>query len=223
VVTLKGKKSMAIVLLSALGFASIGASCQGVETQASKSYDFHSIKPSNQYVRMAVPTNTFHIDGNKVEEVTEVITNPTEVAGAPPEPETVNHREDEVEEQTEPQTVSNGDYTYHKIVDDRFKSTIAIAEKYGASLYGIPESDGFMIYHDTVGTLLFMSTGAAVAELANADVIIDYFSTGNWTEYPGIVEGIHEVVETGQEVRVDLGDYIGYVITMDNGKIVVWW
>ncbi|KMJ58827.1 hypothetical protein AB685_07030 [Bacillus sp. LL01] len=224
---MKGKRSMAIVLLSALGFASIGSFCQGVETQASESYRFHSQKPSYQYVRMAIPTNTFHIDSNEVVEVTEVnvktetVVNPTEVPETPLEPETVDRKEDEVEQQ--PEKVTIGDYTYHKIDDDRFTSDIAIAEKYGANLYGIPNSDGFMIYHETEGILLSMSTGAAVAELIYADVLIDYFSTEYWEEYPGIVDGINKVVETGQEVRVDLGDYIGYVISLDNGRVIVWW
>ncbi len=222
---MKRKRGMAIVLLSALGFASIGASCQGVETQASESYQFHSKKPSNQYVRMTIPTNTFHIDSNEVEEVTEgsfqTEASPTEVAEAPPVPVTVVHNDEEVEQPAE--TVTIGEYTYHKIDDEKFTSHIAIAKKYGANLYGIPESDGFMIYHESEGVLLFMSTGAAVAELAKADLIIDYFSTEDWTEYVGIVDGINQVLETGQEVRVDLGDYIGYVITLDNGRIVVWW
>lgn len=250
---MKGKRSMAIVLLSSLGFASIGVSCQGIETQASESYQFHSKKPSNQYVRMEIPATTFLINSTEVEDVkvvTEVDTTtnatteetpteapietptkaPTETpTEAPtesptettPQTETVAHNEEEVEQATE--TVTIGDYIYHRIHDERFSSHIAIAEKYGAHLYAIPESDGFIIYHETEGILLSMSTGAAVADLANADVLIDYFSTEYWTEYAGIVEGINQVLETGQEVRVDLGDYVGYVITLDSGRIVVWW
>ncbi|MCG1021767.1 hypothetical protein [Sutcliffiella horikoshii] len=221
---MKGKRSMTIILLSALGFASIGTSCQGVDTQASESYQLHSIKPTN--VRMAIPSTTFFIDSNQAEEGTEgrteTVEKPIEAPREdPPEPDTVDHNEDEVEEQTE--TVTIGDYTYHKINDDRFTKTIAIAEKYGADLYGIPESDGFMIYHKTEGILLSMSTGAAVAELANADVLMDYFSTGDWTEYTGIVEGIKHVLQTGEEINVDLGDYVGYLISLDNGRIVVFW
>ncbi|TYS60197.1 hypothetical protein FZC74_08640 [Sutcliffiella horikoshii] len=228
---MKGKKSMAIILLSALGFASIGASCQGVDTQASGSYQFHSKKPSNQYVRMAIPSNTFSIDSNEADtnevvEVTEVSTepveNPTEAPrDEPSTPETIDHKNNDVEEPTE--TVTLGDYTYHKINDEKFKSHIAIAEKHGANLYGIPESDGFMIYHETEGILLSMSTGAAVADLTHAEVLIDYFSADAWTEYTGIVEGIQHVLETGEEVNVDLGDYVGYFIGIDNGNIVVFW
>ncbi|ART77862.1 hypothetical protein B4U37_18290 [Sutcliffiella horikoshii] len=228
---MKGKKSMAIILLSALGFASIGASCQGVDTQASESYQFHSKKPSNQYVRMAIPSNTFSIDSNEADtnevvEVTEVSTepveNPTEAPrDEPSTPETIDHKNNDVEEQ--PETVTLGDYTYHKIYDEKFKSHIAIAEKHGANLYGIPESDGFMIYHETEGILLSMSTGAAVADPTHAEVLIDYFSADTWTEYTGIVEGIQHVLETGEEVNVDLGNYVGYFISIDNGKIVVFW
>ncbi|TYS67076.1 hypothetical protein FZC76_16250 [Sutcliffiella horikoshii] len=223
---MKGKRSISIVLLSALGFASIGTACQGVETHTSESYQFHSTKPSNQYVRMSIPSNTFSIDSNKVEEITEVsaqsVENSTETPQEnPPAPETVDHKEDEVENQVE--TVTIGDYTYHKILDDRFKSHIAIAEKHDAHLYGIPESDGFMIYHETEGILLSMSTGAAVAEVEHAEVLIDYFSTEGWSEYEGIVEGINHVLDTGEEVNVDLGDYVGYFISLDNGSIVVFW
>ncbi|MGD6777761.1 hypothetical protein [Sutcliffiella horikoshii] len=228
---MKGKRRMTIILLSALGFSSIGASCQGVDTQASESYQFHSKKPSNQYVRMAIPSNTFsidssEIDSNEAEKVTEVSTKPVETpteapSEDPPAPETVDHKEDDVQEPTE--TVTLGDYTYHKINDEKFKSHIAIAEKHGANLYGIPESDGFMIYHETEGILLSMSTGAAVADPVHAEVLIDYFSADAWTEYTGIVEGIQHVLETGEEVNVDLGNYVGYFISIDNDKIVVFW
>ncbi|MEA3320321.1 MAG: hypothetical protein U9Q88_09855 [Bacillota bacterium] len=219
---MKGKRSISIVLLSALGFASIGTACQGVETEASESYQFHSTKPSNQYVRMAIPSNTFSIDSNEVKEITEVsaqsVEKPTETPREePPAAEPVDHVEDEVE------TVIIGDYTYHKILDERFKSHITIAEKHGAHLYGIPESDGFMIYHVSEGILLSMSTGAAMADVEHAEVLIDYFSTEDWTEYTGIVEGIKHVLETGEEVSVDLGDYVGYFISLDNGRIVVFW
>lgn len=226
---MKGKRSMTIILLSALGFASIGASCQGVETQASESYQFHTKKPSNQYVRMAIPSNTFSIDSievdsNEPEEVTEVSTktveNQTETPQeVPPALETVDHKKDEVIEQ--PDTVTIGDYTYHKINDEKFKSHIAIAEKHGANLYGIPDSDGFTIYHESEGILLSMSTGAAGTDSTHAEVLIDYFSTDDWSEYTGIVEGIKHVLETGEEVSVDLGDYVGYFISLDNGRIVV--
>ncbi|WP_404445012.1 hypothetical protein LG307_18360 [Sutcliffiella horikoshii] len=222
---MKGKRSMAIILLSALGFASIGASCQGVDTQASESYQFHSKKPSNHYVR----TKTFSIDTNEadtneVEEVTEVSTKPIANPAVapreePPAPETVDHKDDEVEEQ--PETVTLGDYTYHKINDEKFINHIAIAEKHGANLYGIPNSDGFMIYHETEGILLSMSTGAAGTDPTHAEVLIDYFSTGDWMEYIGIVDGINHVLETGEEVSVDLGDYVGYFISLYNGRIVV--
>lgn len=210
------------MLLSALGFASIGTACQGVETEASESYQFHSTKPSNQYVRMAIPSNTFSIDSNEVKEITEVsaqpVEKPTETPREePPAAEPVDHVEDEVE------TVIIGDYTYHKILDERFKSHITIAEKHGAHLYGIPESDGFMIYHESEGILLSTSTGAAMADVEHAEVLIDYFSTEDWTEYTGIVEGIKHVLETGEEVSVDLGDYVGYFISLDNGRIVVFW
>lgn len=221
---MKEKRSMAIILLSALGFASIGASCQGVDTQASESYQFHSKKTSNQYVRMAIPSNTFSIDNNEAEEVTEVSTqpveNPTEAPREdPPAPETVDHKKDKVEEQ--PETVTLGDYTYHKINDEKFKNHIAIAEKHGANLYGIPNSDGFMIYHETEGVLLSMSTGAAGTDPTHAEVLIDYFSTDDWMEYTGIVDGIKHVLETGEEVSVDLGNYVGYFISLDNGSIIV--
>ncbi|WP_010196551.1 hypothetical protein [Bacillus sp. m3-13] len=218
---MKGKRSMTIILLSALGFASIGASCQGVDTQASESYQFHSKKTSNQYVRMAIPSNTFSIDEAE-EASTKPIETPTEdpPKNSPaPETVTVDHKEDDVEEPTE--TVTLGDYTYHKINDEKFTSHIAIAEKHGANLYGIPYSDGFMIYHETEGILLSMSTGVAVADPVHAEVLIDYFSTDDWAEYTGIVEGIQHVLETGEEVNVDLGDYVGYFISLDNGRIVV--
>lgn len=230
---MKGKRSMTIILLSALGFASIGASCQGVDTQASESYQFHSKKPSNQYVRMAIPSNTFSIDSNEansneietneVEEVsTKPVDNPAEAPREePPAPETVDHKGNDVEEH--PETVTLGDYTYHKINDEKFKSHIAIAEKHGANLYGIPESDGFMIYHDTKGILLSMSTGAAGTDPTHAEVLIDYFSTDDWSEYTGIVEGIKHVLETGEEVNVDLGDYVGYFISLEDGMIVVFY
>ncbi|WP_226682296.1 hypothetical protein [Sutcliffiella horikoshii] len=217
---------MTIIFLSALGFASIGASCQGVETQASISYQLHTKKPSNQYVRMAIPSNTFSIDTSEVEEVTKVSTKPVENPSEapreePPAPETVDQKDDEVEEQ--PETVTLGDYTYHKINDEKFKNHIAIAEKHGANLYGIPNSDGFMIYHETEGILLSMSTGAAGTDPTHAEVLIDYFSTDDWSEYTGIVEGIKHVLETGEEVNVDLGDYIGYFISLDDGMIVVFY
>lgn len=220
---MKGKRSMVIILLSALGFASIGASCQGVDTQASESYQFHSKKPSNQYVRMAIPSNTFSIDNNEAEEVAEVSTKPVEKPTEPPRedppaPETVDHREAE-----QPETVTLGDYTYHKINDEKFKNHIAIAEKHGANLYGIPNSDGFMIYHETEGILLSMSTGAAGTDPTHAEVLVDYFSTDDWKEYTGIVEGIKHVLETGEEVNVDLGDYVGYYISLDEGRIVVFY
>ncbi|NLP52293.1 hypothetical protein [Bacillus sp. RO1] len=219
---MKNKRSMTIILLSALGFASIGTACQGVETQAIESYQFHSTKPSFQYVRMAIPSHTFSIDSNEVEEITEVSTQsvekPTETPREePPAAEPVDHKEDEVE------TVTIGDYTYHRILDEKFTSHIAIAEKHGANLYGIPESDGFMIYHEAEGILLSMSTGAAVADVEHVEVLIDYFSTEDWTEYTGLVENIKHVLETGEEVNVDLGDYVGYFISLDNGKIVVFW
>lgn len=220
---MKGKRSMVIILLSALGFASIGASCQGVDTQASESYQFHSKKPSNQYVRMAIPSNTFSIDNNEAEEVAEVSTKPVEKPTEPPRedppaPETVDHREAE-----QPETVTLGDYTYHKINDEKFNNHIAIAEKHGANLYGIPNSDGFMIYHETEGILLSMSTGVAGTDPTHAEVLVDYFSTDNWKEYTGIVEGIKHVLETGEEVNVDLGDYVGYYISLDEGRIVVFY
>ena len=226
---MKEKRSMAIILLSALGFASIGASCQGVDTQASESYQFHSKKTSNQYVRMAIPSNTFSIDNNEAdsneaEEVTEVSTkteeSPTEAPREDPSaPETVDHKEDKVGDQ--PETVTLGDYTYHRIHDEKFKNHIAIAEKYGANLYGIPYSDGFMIYSETEGVLLSMSTGAAGTDPTHAEVLIDYFSTDDWMEYTGIVDGIKHVLETGEEVSVDLGNYVGYFISLDNGSIIV--
>jgi hypothetical protein len=175
---------------------------------------------------MAIPSNTFSIDSNEVKEITEVsaqsVEKPTETPREePPAAEPVDHVEDEVENEVE--TVIIGDYTYHKILDERFKSHITIAEKHGAHLYGIPESDGFMIYHETEGILLSMSTGAAMADVEHAEVLIDYFSTEDWTEYTGIVEGIKHVLETGEEVSVDLGDYVGYFISLDNGRIVVFW
>lgn len=224
---MKSKRSMTIILLSALGFASIGASCQGVDTQASESYQFHSKKPSNQYVRMAIPSNTFSIDSSEevdTEVSTETVATTTEAPSEDSpklEPEKVDHKIDKVEEQ--PETVTLGDYTYYRIHDERFSSHIAIAEKYGANLYGIPESDGFMIYHETEGVLLSMSTGATVTDPTHAEVLIDYFSTDDWTEYTGIVEGIKHVLETGEEVNVDLGDYVGYYISLDDGRIVVFY
>lgn len=215
---------MAAVLFIAIGFASIGISCQGVETKASESFQLHSIKPFSQPVRMSIPINAPHTETivDKEEDLTTEINVKSEedITQEPAEAETIENKE--VMEQSV-ETVTIGDYTYHKIDDEKFTSHIEVAGKYGAKLYGIPESDGFMIYHDLDGILLSMSTGVAVTELAHMDVLVDYFSTEYWAQYPGIVEGINQVVETGEEVRVDLGDNNGYVIKLDDGNLVVLW
>lgn len=107
-------------------------------------------------------------------------------------------------------------------VTSRFDNELALAQKYGAGFYGIPNSCIFAFIKD--GEIIFsLSTGYASINLEYKEMAVEFFSSKGFSEYTGLVENIKHVLETGEEVEIMMEDYIGYYIAKDEERISVSW
>lgn len=107
-------------------------------------------------------------------------------------------------------------------VTSNFEEELALAQKYGAGLYGIPNSCLFAFIKD--GEIIFsLSTGYASINLEYKEMALEFFSSKGFSAYTGLVENIKHVLETGEEVDIMLDEYIGYYIAKDEERISVSW
>jgi hypothetical protein len=228
---LKSKWKIPILITFTISFAAMGLSCKGADTQADYNLNTHSMRTAGNHIILSSPDTIYNEEKSEVEiDITEKNIVTDKGRGADKDAETAEMMEEEkahpepveaVEEYNEVVTLSG--YEYHRVYDEKFSHLINIAESNGAHLYGIPYSDGFAIFSEEKGVMLTMSTGVAAAEISYAHLLIDYFSSDMWKEYNGIVDNIKHVVETGEEVKVDLGNFIEYGIKKENGRIVISW
>jgi hypothetical protein len=111
---------------------------------------------------------------------------------------------------------------YESIMDEeKFAHMSRVASKYGAILYGLPETDSLVIAKNGE-PIVQMSTGIKNTSTEYASLLSELFSEG-FEEYKRIEENILFAAETNANVRVDFGDYIAYSITVNDGKIRVTW
>lgn len=112
---------------------------------------------------------------------------------------------------------------YVNIMDEeKFASISNIAAKYDAVLYAIPYSDVFAIVKDET-PIFFMSTGVASTKTEDVNILMDFFSREEFRDYTGLVEDFHTFIENGNEINVDLGNYMQYSIFEEDGWIYVFW
>jgi hypothetical protein len=111
--------------------------------------------------------------------------------------------------------------TFIKIMDNpKFSHRISVAQKYGATLYAIENSDVFAIVKDNE-ILVSMSTGITAATPVHKDILSDVLSDQG--EYANeIREGINHVASTGENIHVG-PENLGYSIFKQEEWIVVSW
>ena len=93
---------------------------------------------------------------------------------------------------------------------------ITPVRNYGAALYGVPESDVFTVVKDGK-PIAYMSTGVKAVLPEHAGMVKEMF-TGS---YAGIKEDIDRVLETGEPVTVELEEYVGYHILLEDGWLII--
>ena len=127
----------------------------------------------------------------------------------------------EVEEVLSAEYIDIDGTKYYAVVNS-FEEDQALALKYGAGLYGIPNSCLFAFIKD--GVIIFsLSTGYASVDLEYKEMAVEFFSSGGFSEYTGLVDNIKHVLETGEEVNRMIEDYIGYHISKNEKRIIISW
>ena len=117
--------------------------------------------------------------------------------------------------------VTFGEDVYVNIMEEEnFSDWIAVAKKYDAGLYAIPYTDVFSIIKEET-PMVHISTGAASALVENANILTDLLK--NDDNFSGITEDIQSVIDTGEEISVEVADYEGYYIYEEDGWIFVLW
>ncbi|WP_456273118.1 hypothetical protein [Bacillus sp. AK031] len=122
----------------------------------------------------------------------------------------------------EPERIKHGDDVYIDVTDeDKFKKLAAKAQKFGARLYGLENSDLFAFIKGNEPLLLF-SPGTASAEVEDIDVLKDFFS-GNedFQKANGFSTNVDVVIETGAKVDVEFSRFSGYQIYKKDNSIIV--
>jgi hypothetical protein len=114
-----------------------------------------------------------------------------------------------------PETKVLDGYTYVNLMDrsdENLKHLVDIAEKHDATLYAIEFSDCFAMF-DQMSDQPFMvfSTGNNSVSIDHVDVLYDM--------HPSIKERIKDVVETGKETLVEVGEYESYHISKAENRI----
>jgi hypothetical protein len=189
-----------------------------------------SFQPSETYVlksesRALLETNN-RGETHQNERSEQVAEEPIEEEPIVEEPVTIPIVEEPIQEEPV-QEVLSGEYieingTKFYAVTNSFEEDRALAQKYGAGLYGIPNSCLFVFIKD--GEIIFnLSTGYASIDLEYKEMAVEFFSSEGFSDYSGIVENIKHVLETGEEVDIMLEDYIGYYIYKDEERINVSW
>ncbi|MCM3718711.1 hypothetical protein [Fictibacillus phosphorivorans] len=114
-----------------------------------------------------------------------------------------------------PETRVIGGSTYINITDSKEENIthlVQIAKKHNAALYAIEYSDSFAMFSNTTGEMLIMfSTGIRSVPVEHAAILYDM--------HPEIKDQIKDVVETGKETTIELGEFQSYHISNKNGKI----
>lgn len=120
-----------------------------------------------------------------------------------------------------PDQISIGEDIYENIMnEDKFSDWIQVARNHGAGLFALPYTDLFTIVKDEK-PIVHISTGAASALEDHADILGELLAELEYgTEIQSDVE---KVINTGEEINVELGDYQGYYIFKEEGWIYVMW
>ncbi|GIN57744.1 hypothetical protein [Lederbergia ruris] len=110
---------------------------------------------------------------------------------------------------------------YTLIMDENkypnLKDIITAVRNYGAKLYGIPNSDGFIILKDKQ-RIADMSTGVISVSPSHADMVKEMLTD----RYEGIKENIDLVIKTGATVQVEWEQtFIGYHIELKDEWLIV--
>lgn len=115
-----------------------------------------------------------------------------------------------------------GDTYINLMNEEHLSSLVNLASQFNGALYGIPETDLFLIMQRTE-PIFFMSTGVASVPLAHSDVLVQFFANKQMFDYENIGEHINKVIETGEEILVELDNYEGYYIFKEDNSIYVFW
>ncbi|WP_421381579.1 hypothetical protein ACOJQI_20490 [Bacillus salacetis] len=116
-----------------------------------------------------------------------------------------------------------GDTEYVDITDmEKFKEMGAFAQKHGARLFAVENTDCFAIIKDNDPILMF-SVGSVSAGIEDITVLKDYFVFNNFSQGTGIAGNIDIAAETGAKVHVEFPDLAGYSIIKKDNTILISW
>ncbi len=118
-------------------------------------------------------------------------------------------------------TIKIGDSTYMLVdPEEKFLYEFEVAKKYGAKLYGIPNSDLFAYIKDGKA-IVHTSTGIMSAPLKYANMVAEL--VGEHKEYKNFPENVLFSAETGAKVSVVLDHNLAYATWVEDGRIIASW
>ncbi|WNB93027.1 hypothetical protein [Bacillus sp. NEB1478] len=110
--------------------------------------------------------------------------------------------------------ISEEGYTYVNLMKmENLSNLINIAKKHSALLYGMENSDCFAMFskdHMEQPIIMF-STGSRSVPIEHVSILYDM--------HPAIKDQIKQVVDTGKEMTVEVGEYESYFISKEDGEI----
>ncbi|RIW31842.1 hypothetical protein D3H55_14560 [Bacillus salacetis] len=225
------KKKLSFVVFFTVLFLAVGAfHYQGTKSTVSATNGVSGGSVEQQ--KESESTVSGEADGDMVEkQAAEKNNTPDETTDVTPDSSSAVEENDSVEEKpseaeqssSERETVMVGNEEYVDITDmKKFKDLAEFAQKHGARLYAIENSDCFAVIKGEE-PLLFFSVGTVSAGVEDIAVLKDYMAFHGYSEETGIAGNIDVAAESGAKVDVNFNDGAGYYIFKEGNTIIINW